>query len=309
MLSYVIRRLLWTPVLLLAVSFFTFALGHYGPGDPVQVLMGQHANPEVVARIRHERGLDRPFLEQYLRYVWKALHGDFGESYNFQGQSVGELIPRKVWTSAQLGLAAFLISIVGGIPLGLLAAAKQGTWPDTAIVSATLLGVSSPVFVTAPALLFLIAYKLHLLPSYGWGGFFDARIIMPALVLGIPSIAGLTRLMRASTLDVIGQDYVRTARAKGLRERTVLGRHVARNAILPVFTVIGLSLATLVEGAFITETFFGIPGIGRLTVDSLFARDYPVIMALTLMVAVAYVIANLGVDIGYTFLDPRIRHR
>ena len=308
MLSYILRRLLWTPVLLIAVSFFTFALGHYGPGDPVQVLMGQHSNPEVVARIRHERGLDRPFFEQYLRYVWKALHGDFGESYKFQGQSVGELIPRKVLVSAQLGLAALAFSIVVGIPLGLLAAVKQGTWLDTAIVSATLLGVSSPVFVTAPALLFLLAYKLHLLPSYGWGGFFDARIIMPTLVLGIPPVAGLTRLMRASTLDVIGQDYVRTARAKGLWERTVLSRHVARNSILPVFTVIGLSLATLVEGAFITETFFGIPGIGRLTVDSLFARDYPVIMALTLLVAVAYIIANLVVDIGYTFLDPRIRY-
>ncbi len=308
MLSYVLRRLLWTPVLILAVSFFTFALGHYGPGDPVQVLMGQHSNPEVVARIRHERGLDRPFLEQYLRYMWGALHGDFGESYKFQGQSVGELIPRKVWVSAQLGFAALAISIAVGIPLGLLAAVKQGSWLDTGIVSVTLVGVSSPVFVTAPALLFLLAYKLHFLPSYGWGGLFDARIIMPAFVLGIPPIAGLTRLMRASTLDVVGQDYVRTARAKGLLERTVLSRHVARNAILPVFTVIGLSLATLVEGAFITETFFGIPGIGRLTVDSLFARDYPVIMALTLLVAVAYVIANLAVDIGYTVLDPRIRY-
>jgi ABC-type dipeptide/oligopeptide/nickel transport system permease component len=221
---------------------------------------------------------------------------------------VGELIPRKVLVSAQLGLAALAFSVVMGIPLGLLAAVKQGTWLDTAIVSVTLLGVSSPVFVTAPILLFLLAYKLHLLPSYGWGGFFDARIIMPTLVLGIPPVAGLTRLMRASTLDVIGQDYVRTARAKGLLERTVLSRHVARNSILPVFTVIGLSLATLVEGAFITETFFGIPGIGRLTVDSLFARDYPVIMALTLLVAVAYIVANLVVDIGYTFLDPRIRY-
>ena len=308
MLNYILRRLLWTPVLLLTVSFFTFALGYYGPGDPVQVLMGQHSNPEVVARIRHERGLDRPFFEQYYRYVWSALHGDLGESYKFQGQSIGELIPRKVWVSAQLGLVALAISIVMGIPLGLLAAVKQGTWLDTGIVSATLLGVSSPVFVTAPAFLFLFAYKLHFLPSYGWGGLFDAHIIMPALVLGIPPIAGLTRLMRASTLDVIGQDYVRTARAKGLLERVVLSRHVARNAILPVFTVIGLSLATLVEGAFITETFFGIPGIGRLTVDSLFARDYPVIMALTLLVAVAYIVANLVVDIGYTFLDPRIRY-
>ena len=309
MLHYIIRRLLWMPIVLIAVSFITFALGYYGPGDPIQVLMGQHADPEVLARIRHERGLDRPFLIQYLDYLWRTAHGDFGESYMFRGQPVGGLIMNKVWVSAQLGIVATIIGVATGIPLGLIAALRQGTWMDTTIVGLTLLWLSIPVFVTAPILLFVFAFKLHLLPTYGWGGMLDVRIIMPAFVLGLGPVAGLTRLMRASTLDVIGQDYIRTARAKGLLERVVVGRHIARNALLPILTVLGLSLATLVEGAFITETFFGIPGIGRLAVDSLFARDYPIIMAMTLLVAVAYVLANLLVDVGYTFLDPRIRYR
>lgn len=309
MLAYIVRRLLWTPVILLTVTLVTFYLGLYGPGDPIQVRMGAKANPEAVARVRHELGLDRPLWEQYLGYVQKVvLWGDFGESLQFPGKAVGDLIFKKIWVSAQLGLAAMIISLGIGIPLGLFAALKQGTWLDTFVISLSLLGMSLPAFVTIPVFLYVFSFTLHLMPSYGWGGLFDLRIVMPALVLGIPPIAAFARLMRASTLEVIGQDYVRTARAKGLTERVVINRHIARNALLPIFTVVGLSLATLVEGAFITETFFGIPGIGRMTVDSLFARDYPVIMALTLLVAVAYIMANIIVDIGYHFLDPRIRY-
>ncbi|MDP2953486.1 MAG: ABC transporter permease [Chloroflexota bacterium] len=308
MLAYIFRRLLWTPVLLAAVSLVTFALGHYGPGDPVQVLMGQHTNPEVLARIRHERGLDRPFFAQYAAYMGGVLRGDFGESFKFQGRPVNELVFTKIGVSAQLGLAAIIIAVLAGIPLGLAAALKQGTWADTATVSATLLFMSMPVFITAPVLIMVFVLWLRILPSSGWGGFFDPTIIMPAFVLALPSVAVLTRLMRASTLEVIGQDYIRTARAKGLSEFVVQYRHVLRNAIIPVFTVIGLSLGTLVEGAFITETMFGIPGVGRLGLDSLFARDYPVIMALTLIVAISFIVANLLVDIGYAFLDPRIRY-
>lgn len=218
-----------------------------------------------------------------------------------------ELIGVRIWRSAQLGLVATIIALVIGIPLGMLAASRQGTWADTGTIASTLLFYSLPIFVTAPGLQYIFVVKLHWLPTAGWGGIFDTRIIMPALVMGIPSVASLARLMRASTLDVVGQDYVRTARSKGLMERTIFSRHIMRNALLPILTIVGLSLATLVEGAFITETLFGIPGIGRLTVDSLFKRDYPVIMAMTLLVAVAFVVANLLVDIAYTFLDPRIR--
>ena len=305
---YIVRRLIWTPFLLLAVSFITFSLVRFGPGDPVQVLMGQYSNPAAVERIRHLQGLDKPILEQYGIFLKNALRGDLGESYRYRGTDVSELIAKRIWVSAQLGIAAMLISLGLGVPLGFFTALKQGTWLDTATVSVTLFFMSIPVFLTAPGLLLVFALWLDVLPTHGWGGFFDTRIIMPALVMGIPGVAGLTRLTRASTLEVLTQDYVRTARAKGLREFVVQYRHVLRNSVIPIFTVLGLSLATLVSGAFITEWYFGIPGVGLLAIGSFFSRDYPVIMALVLIIAVAFVVANLIVDIGYRFLDPRIRY-
>ena len=305
---YIVRRLMWTPFLLLAVSFITFTLGRFGPGDPVQILMGQYNDPVAVERLRQTMGLDKPFFVQYGLYIKNAVQGDLGESYKFRGRDVSELISSKIWVSAQLGIAAMILSLGLGIPLGFYAAIKQGTWIDTATVSVTLFFMSVPVFLTAPALLIIFSLWLGILPTHGWGGFFDTRIIMPALVLGIPGVAGLTRLTRASTLEVLAQDYIRTARAKGLREFVVRYRHILRSALIPIFTVVGLSLATLVSGAFITERFFGIPGIGLLAINSFFARDYPIIMALVLIIAVAFVIANLIVDMGYRFIDPRIRY-
>ena len=195
-----------------------------------------------------------------------------------------------------------------GIPLGVFTAIKQGTWIDVTTVSITLFFMSLPVFITAPVLLLAFGLWLGILPIQGWGGFFDTRIIMPALVLGVPGIAVITRLTRASTLEVLSQDYVRTARAKGLSEFIVRRRHILRNSLIPVFTVVGLSLATLVEGSFITEGYFGIPGIGSLAIEAFFSRDYPVITALVLIIAAAFVVANLIVDVGYRFLDPRIRY-
>ena len=308
MWAYMVQRLIWTPILLLIVVFIVFSLGRFAPGDPVQILMGQRSNPEAVERIRQQTGLDDPFLVQYGNYIKSALHGDLGESYRFRNTAVGEIISKRIWVSAQLAIAAMLISLSLGIPLGFFVALKQGTWVDTATVSVTLFFMSVPVFLTAPGLLIIFTLWLDILPSHGWGGFFDTRIIMPALVLGIPGVAGLTRLTRASTLDVISQDYVRTARAKGLREFVVRYRHILRNALIPISTVMGLSLATLAEGALITEFIFGIPGVGLLSIESIFARDYPVIMALVLVIAVAFVMANLLVDIAYRFIDPRIRY-
>ncbi len=305
---YIARRLMLTPFLLLTVSFITFSLVYVAPGDPVEILMGKFNDPVVVDRIKHHQGLDRPFLAQYGIYLKNALQGDLGESFKHGRSTVQELIPRKMWISAQLGIWAFLISLSLGIPLGFFAALKQGTWMDTATVSACLFFMSVPVFLTGPGLLIIFAVWLDLLPSSGWGGFFDTQVILPAIVLGVPGIAGLARLTRASTLEVLGQDYVRTARAKGLADMVVRRRHILRNALIPLITVLGLSLATLVEGALITEFIFGIPGIGQLAITSIFDRDYPVIMALGLIGATSLVIANLVVDIAYRFIDPRIRY-
>lgn len=307
MAAYLVRRLLWLPVILFFVTLVTFTLGVYGPGDPIVVMLGQRNDPEAAERLRAHYGLDQPFHVQYARFVWNALHLDFGESYRFRGTPVRELLAQRVWVSTQLGAAALMVSVVVGLVLGLLAAVYQGRAIDTAIVTFALLLGSLPVFVVQPVLVLIFSRWLKLVPSSGWGGLFDLRIIMPLIVMSLGSIGALTRLMRASTLEVLGQDYVRTARAKGLNEGVVLLDHVSRNSVLPVFTVVGLSLATLVEGAFITETLFGVPGVGRLMVESFFQRDYPVIMAMTTLVAVMYIFANLIVDIGYTFLDPRIR--
>ncbi len=306
--AYIIRRLAWTPILLLIVALITFLLGTYGPGDPIEILQGQYNNPEVVERIREQRGLDRNVFVQYGVYVKNVLQGDLGESFKYRDRTVAELIGKRIWVSAQLGLAASIISLALGIPLGLYTAMKQGTWIDVTTVSITLFFMSLPVFITAPVLLLTFGLWMGILPIQGWGGFFDTRVVMPALVLGIPGVAVMTRLTRASTLDVLSQDYVRTARAKGLGEFLVRRRHILRNSLIPVFTVVGLSLATLVEGSFITEAYFGIPGIGSLAIESFFSRDYPIITALVLIIAAAFVVANLIVDIGYRFLDPRIRY-
>ncbi|MEE9262137.1 MAG: ABC transporter permease [Dehalococcoidia bacterium] len=306
--AYIIRRLAWTPILLLIVALITFLLGTYGPGDPVEILQGQYNNPEAVERIREQRGLDRNVFVQYGIYVKNVLQGDLGESFKYRDRTVAELIGKRIWVSAQLGLAASIISLALGIPLGLYTAMKQGTWIDVTTVSITLFFMSLPVFITAPVLLLTFGLWMGILPIQGWGGFFDTRVVMPALVLGIPGVAVMTRLTRASTLDVLSQDYVRTARAKGLGEFLVRRRHILRNSLIPVFTVVGLSLATLVEGSFITEAYFGIPGIGSLAIESFFSRDYPIITALVLIIAAAFVVANLIVDIGYRFLDPRIRY-
>lgn len=307
MATYIARRLLWVPFLLLITSFVTFALGRYGPGDPVEILMGQNFREEVAQRLRAKYGLDDDIATQYLRYLGNVLQGDFGESYQYRGRSVTELLKDRIWVSAQLNFAALLISVTLGIAAGLFAALRQGTWWDSAMVTFTLVGQSLHVFLTIPIALLVFSLKLGWLPSHGWDGFFSTSIILPALVLGIPGVAIVTRLTRAATLDVVGQDYIRTARAKGLPERLVRMRHILRNALIPVVTTLGFSLAGLASGSFIVELYFGIPGVGLLTIESLFSRDYPIIMAVTLLGTTLFVLANLIVDLIYPALDPRIR--
>ena len=305
--TYVVKRLLWLPIILLIVSFITFALGRFGPGDPVEVLMGQYADEKVVERIREQRGFNDHIFVQYGRYLKNVTRGDFGESFKYRGRTVGELLKKKMWVSAQLNLAALFLSVGIGVPLGLFAALRQGTIWDTATVALTLLGQSIPVFLTAPVVLLIFALKLDILPTHGWGGFFDTRIILPAVVMGVPGIAIITRLTRASTLEVLGQDYIRTARAKGLSEFMVQRRHVLRNALIPVITMLGFSLAGIAFTSFIVERFFGIPGIGNLFIESIFSRDYPIINAVIIIGTTMFVIANLIVDLLYPCLDPRIR--
>jgi peptide/nickel transport system permease protein len=307
MLAYAIQRLLWLPLLLLVVAFITFVLGVYGPGDPVQLQLGPRTNPEAVARVRHEMGLDRPLYEQFSKYIWDASHLNFGLSLRQRGEPVSDLVINRIATSAQVSILALALAISVGVPLGIIASLHQRSWLDYLSISISLGGMCIPSFVVAPILMWIFASQLRLLPAAGWDGIFSPRIVLPVVVLGLGPMAILARQTRASLIEVLGQDYVRTARSKGLLEWTIVKDHVLRNGLIPIFTLIGLMLGSLVEGAFIVETVFGIPGIGRLAVESLFARDYPVIMALTLLVAVSYTFTNLLVDVSYRILDPRIR--
>ena len=322
---YVASRLLWLPFILLIVTFITFVLGRYGPGDPVEILMGQHNNPEAVQRIREQRGLNDNIMVQYGRYVWDVspvklksttpfirFGSDFGESFKYRGRTVNELLKDRLRVSIQLNVAAMIIWIGLGVPIGLFAAMKQGTMWDTAAVMMTLAGQSIPIFLTAPVLLLVFALKLDILPTHGWGeswvgGFLNTRIVLPAVAMGIPGIAIMARLTRASTLEVLGQDYIRTARAKGLSEAVVQRRHVLRNSMIPVVTTVGFMLAGLAFTSFIIERFFGIPGVGNLLIESIFARDYPIINAVVIIGTTLFVLSNLLVDVVYPFLDPRIR--
>ena len=308
LLPYVLRRLLWAPLILFAVSFIAFMVTRFGPGDPISVAAGQYRDPEVLERVRHEKGLDKSPLDQYRIYIWNVLHGDLGESYRIRDRPVSEIIFPKMWISSQLGLVALIITFGIGMPVGVLSALRQGTWIDPAAISTFLFFQSVPVLVSVPVMLLVFVLKLHWFPAGGWEGVFDRHIVIPALALSLPGIAGVARLMRAMTLDVLKEDYVRTARAKGLQEFTVVRRHVARNALLPMTTVIGLSLVTLLEGAFFTETLMGIPGIGSLTFESVKSRDYDIILGLALVLATAFIVANIAIDIAYTFIDPRVRY-
>ncbi len=308
---YITRRLLWLPFLLLIVSLVTFTLGRFGPGDPVQVALGNRYDPDSAAtkNLRAQWGLDKPFAEQYVRYIWNALHGDFGESYRFRGRSVSSLLASKIWVSFQVNVAAMAVSLCIGLPLGFYIAHKQGFWMDPTVVSASLILLSIPIMVSIPLFLWGVCVKSDLLPCSGWGGLLDVRIITPAITMGIPGVAGLLRLMRASTLDIMGQDFIRTAYSKGLSAVSVDYRHILKNAIIPIITVLSFALAGMLSTGIIAERILGIPGVGNLAIDSIFNRDYPVIMAFTLITATAFVLANLLADIAYAFVDPRIRYQ
>lgn len=309
MLTYIVRRLLWFPFLLLAITLITFALGFYGPGDPVQQRLGVRSNPEAVARLRTELGLNRPFAVQYVDYVASLARGDLGESFPlFPGKPVQELLAPRLWVTAQINVAALLVGLCIGVPLGIIAALNRNTALDYLTMAGAVAGVSFPTFVLGPILMWLFVEQLRLF-TLGWDGLWSLKAVLPVLLLSLGPLAVFARQTRANLSEVLEMDYVRTARAKGVREHRVILHHALRNALIPLLTILGLMLGGLVSGAFITETLFGIPGVGRLAVDAFFARDYPIIMAFTVLIAVAYAATNLMVDVLYAVVDPRIHYQ
>ena len=307
MLVYILRRLLWTPVLLLLAAFFVFFMGTVAPGDPAELRLGNRATPERVDRLREQLGLNDPLPIRYMRFIGNALKGDLGESYVFQGKTVTSLIGPRLLVSLQLNIAASIVALGIGLPLGFYAAKRQGTKTDPAILISMLILYAMPVSFTAPFLILFFAVKLHWVPASGWNGMFSTQAILPALTIGIPGAAIFVRHMRASTLEVIGQEYIRTARAKGISNFVINYRHVARNALLPILTLLGFTLAGIFGGSLIVELIYGIPGVSRLSLDAIFQRDFPVLTAFVLLGSLMLVLANLVIDIAYTIIDPRIR--
>jgi len=307
MLVYILRRLLWTPVLLLLAAFFVFFMGTVAPGDPAELRLGNRATPERVDRLREQLGLNDPLPIRYMRFIGNALKGDLGESYVFQGKTVTSLIGPRLLVSVQLNIAASIVALSVGLPLGFYAAKRQGTKTDPTILISMLILYAMPVFFTAPFLILFFAVKLHWVPASGWNGMFSTQVILPALTIGIPGAAIFVRHMRASTLEVIGQEYIRTAHAKGMSNFVINYRHVARNAFLPILTLLGFTLAGIFGGSLIVELIYGIPGVSRLSLDAIFQRDFPVLTALVLLGSLMLVVANLVIDIAYTIIDPRIR--
>jgi peptide/nickel transport system permease protein len=313
MAGYILRRIAATVPVMLIVAVLVFLMLRLTPGDPAAVIAGDNANAEQIAAIRTRLGLDQPIVVQFFIWFGQILHGDFGESFFFK-KSVAELIASRLEPTLALSLSTILIAVVVAVPLGVLAAYKQGTLIDKIVMGFSVLGFSVPVFVIGYSLIYLFAIELNWLPVQGYqrladgfGGFL-ARLILPSLTLAVIYIALIARMTRTSVLDVMGEDYIRTARAKGQVERKVLFNHALRNAAVPIVTIIGFGVALLIGGVVVTESVFTIPGIGRLTVDAVLARDYPTIQAVILLFSFVYVLINLIVDLAYRVFDPRIRY-
>jgi peptide/nickel transport system permease protein len=302
MAAFLIRRLLSLVPVLLVVAVVVFMLLRWVPGDPAAVIAGESATAEQVAALRQRMGLDQPVTTQFAIWLGQVLRGDFGESYYFR-KPVLELITQRMEPTLALGAFALMLAVVVAVPMGVVAAFSQGSWLDRAVMAASVLGFSTPVFVVGYALPVQGYARL----SEGLWPFLE-RLLLPGVTLALVYVALVARITRTSVLEVLGEDHVRTARAKGLTEREVLVHHALRNAAVPVLTVIGIGLAVLIGGAVVTESVFAIPGLGRLTVEAVLSRDFPVIQALILLFSLGYVLVNLLIDIGYAFLDPRIRY-
>ncbi len=313
MLAYVVRRILATVPVMAVVALFVFSLLHLSPGDPAAIIAGDTATPADIARIHRALGLDQPLYVQFAAWVWHLLHGDLGTSI-FTSLPVSELIEQRIEPTVVLTVSTLLVSVLAAVPMGVLAASKAGSWLDRSVMVFAVLGFSVPVFVLAYVLIYVFAISADLLPVQGFVGIgaglrpFLSHIVMPTLALAAVYTALIARMTRASMLDVLAQDYIRTAQAKGLASGKVLIGHALKNAAVPIVTVIGIGVALLISGVVVTETVFAIPGLGRLTVDAILRRDYPIIQGIILIFSAAYVLVNLLVDLSYTFLDPRIRY-
>lgn len=297
-------RLVLTIPVVWAVVTLVFLLLHLVPGDPVLAFLGETATPEQVAEMRHRFGLDRPLLEQYAHYWKQVLHGDLGVTF-VDRRPVAEKILVRYPATLQLAVAALAIALLISIPLGVTAARHQGGIRDAAASTLALAGIALPNFALGPLLILLFSVKLRLLPPSGFGDL--AHLVLPALTLGAALAAILTRLVRTSVLEELHQEYVKTARAKGLNERTVIYRHVLRNGLIPVVTIVGLQFGVLLGGAIITERIFNWPGIGTLTIEAITARDYPLVQGCLLVIALTYILVNTATDLLYRVLDPRVQ--
>ena len=313
MLGYVLRRIVATIPVMAVVALFVFSLLYIAPGDPAAIIAGDQATPADVARIRESLGLDRPFLVRFGEWLWQILQGDLGTSI-FTNLPVLTMIAQRVEPTLSLMAVTLCLAITVAVPLGVLAAWKAGTWIDRAVMAFAVFGFSVPVFVIAYLLSFVFALELEWLPVQGYTPLAQGiwpwlqNLILPAVALGCVYIALTARITRAAMLEVLAQDYIRTARAKGLGQQGILFVHALKNAAVPIVTVIGIGVALLIGGAVVTETVFAIPGLGRLTVDAILRRDYPLIQGLVLLFSFAYVLVNLIIDLLYTLLDPRIRY-
>ena len=313
MLGYVLRRIVATIPVMAVVALFVFSLLYIAPGDPAAIIAGDQATPADVARIRESLGLDRPFLVRFGEWLWQIMQGDLGTSI-FTNLPVSTMIAQRFEPTLSLMAVTLCLAVSVAVPLGVVAAWKAGTWIDSAVMAFAVFGFSVPVFVVAYLLSFVFALELEWLPVQGYTPLAQGiwpwlqNLILPAVALGCVYIALTARITRAAMLEVLAQDYIRTARAKGLGQQGILFVHALKNAAVPIVTVIGIGVALLIGGAVVTETVFAIPGLGRLTVDAILRRDYPLIQGLVLMFSFAYVLVNLAIDLLYTLLDPRIRY-
>ena len=317
MLQFLIKRFIGLIFVIIGVTFITFIMGYYAPGDPIRGLLGTHFNLQLYNELRHAYGLDVPWYQQYWNFLVNLAHFQFGYSFHNQGESVWDILKEGVPVSAELGFWALTITVVVGVPLGIYSALKANTWIDTTTMGAMLILFSIPSFVFAVFFQVIVVWLDQnaglAWPVAGWGNdwqytWSDFQFkIGPILVLAAIGLAYYARLARTSMLEVLRQDYVRTARAKGMREQVVIFRHALRNAMIPLVTVIGLSFGLIITGAFFIEEIFNIPGIAQISISSINDRDYPVIQATVVLLAVAVVLGNLLSDILYTVVDPRIK--